>query len=693
MAAVAAVFVPGTAAHLPAQDMTPERVIVLAERTTVTPAESGAQQFEVDRATLEESPALRLDDVLREQVPGFSLFRRSSSRVANPTTQGVSLRNVGPNGAGRTLVLLDGVPQNDPFGGWVYWSRLPTTAIDNVRVVEGGGAGLFGSAALGGTIELRGRRGADNEFSLEAEGGSADTYEVDVAGRRSFAEGAVTVFGRVDRFATGGYRVVRADTRGPVDTDADARAQLVDAGLTWAIGSSNFLSLRGSGLQEDRGNGTPLTTNSTDAADFSATFSGEVPATKIDYQVLAYGQLREFRSTFSSVNLTRTVETPSLDQFSVPAYAVGGSVTINAPLFSTHNLLAGIDARWVEGDSRELFRYMGSAFTRDRDAGGEQTFVGGFLEDTWRPAAGTTLSASGRVDYYANAEGFRQENDIASGASLRDESFGRRDGWVANGSVGISQQVWPDWLRVRAAAYTGFRVPTLNELYRPFRVGNDITEANATLRPERLYGAEFGLESHPVETLDLSLGGYYNEVHHAVANVTVAKGPVTVDPFGFIPAGGTGELRENLGRTAVYGLEAGLSWTPRPAWRFSLNYLYSHAAVESAPTQPGLEGKRLAQAPEQQGIIGVHWNPWKPLGLTCQTRLVGGQFEDDENTLRLAPYATVDVQASLQISAHLQGWVGIENVFDNRYEAGKSVSGVVTIGAPRLVNIGLRLSY
>ena len=70
----------------------------------------------------------RLDEAL-EQAPGFSLFRRTSSLGANPTTQGVSLRSFAPSGASRSLVTLDGVPQNDPFGGWVIWTALPAESL------------------------------------------------------------------------------------------------------------------------------------------------------------------------------------------------------------------------------------------------------------------------------------------------------------------------------------------------------------------------------------------------------------------------------------------------------------------------------------------------------------------------------------------------------------------------------------
>ena len=98
-----------------------------------------------------------MDDLLR-QIPGFSLLRRTSSVAAHPTSQGVSLRGVGANGASRTLVMTDGIPLNDPFGSWVYWNRVPKYAIESIEVVRGGASELYGSSALGGVVHLRTRR-------------------------------------------------------------------------------------------------------------------------------------------------------------------------------------------------------------------------------------------------------------------------------------------------------------------------------------------------------------------------------------------------------------------------------------------------------------------------------------------------------------------------------------------------------
>ena len=632
---------------------------------------------------------------MREQVPGFNLFRRSSSLVANPTTQGVSLRNIGPNGAGRTLVLLDGVPQNDPFGGWVYWSRLPPEAIERVEILQGGGAGAFGNAALGGTIQLFSRQLAGDSVDAEARGGERGTYEFSLGGQKTAAGGALAFFGRADHFHTDGYPTVRADQRGPVDIAATSEADLLDGGLRWNLSASDILTLKASGFREDRGNGTPGTNNSTQAADFSAALDGELPARGIGYQLEAYGQLRDFSATFTSVNARRSQETPSLDQYDVPAQAAGGSATVSFPLGGANNrVLAGADVRWVEGETRERFRYLSGAYTRGREAGGTQVFAGAFAEDAWRPAPGTSITLSGRLDHYANTAGHRREYDLATGATTLNGHFADRDGWVADGRLGGSQALGPGGAtRLRGSVYTGFRVPTLNELYRPFRVGNDITEANAALRPERLYGAELGVESQPAKSLRLTLGAYYNELQDPVANVTVANGPANVAPFGAIPAGGVGRLRENLGRADIYGVETTAAWTPAPPWQFSASYLYSHGVVAAAPTPPPHEGKRLAQAPEHQFVAGVRWTPFPKWQAQAQLRVVGDQFEDDLNTQRLAPYATVDVAVSYEFAAGWQARITVENLGNAEIETGKSAAGLVSVGEPRLLTVGVRWSY
>ena len=107
----------------------------------------------VTNEQIEQSPAVVADDVLR-QVPTFSLFRRTSSLAANPTAQGVSLRGIGPSGVSRTLVLLDDIPFNDPFGGWVYWTRVPMMNAERIEIIDGATSSLYGNYAMGGVINI-----------------------------------------------------------------------------------------------------------------------------------------------------------------------------------------------------------------------------------------------------------------------------------------------------------------------------------------------------------------------------------------------------------------------------------------------------------------------------------------------------------------------------------------------------------
>src|SRR5436190_7788908 len=149
-----------------AQTAVSDAITVTATRTETRVADTPSSVVVLSKETIANSAAATTDDALR-QVAGFTLFRRAGSRVANPTAQGVTLRGIGASGASRALVLDDGVPLNDPFGGWVYWSRVPRQAIERVEVVRGGASDLYGSGAMGGVVQFirRTDAGASGEVS------------------------------------------------------------------------------------------------------------------------------------------------------------------------------------------------------------------------------------------------------------------------------------------------------------------------------------------------------------------------------------------------------------------------------------------------------------------------------------------------------------------------------------------------
>ena len=205
------------AAPAPAQDAERlEPVVVTATRTEQRLGEAPASVSVLTREDISRTAAQSLDDLLR-QVPGFSLFRRSSSLVGHPTTQGVSLRGIGPSGASRALVLLDGIPINDPFGGWVYWDRVPLQSVEQVEVVRGGGASVWGNYALSGVINIITRRPTERAAFFEGSYGTSDTRHADLL---LTEPSALRLSSRAPTSRPDGYKVVSASRRGTIDVDA-----------------------------------------------------------------------------------------------------------------------------------------------------------------------------------------------------------------------------------------------------------------------------------------------------------------------------------------------------------------------------------------------------------------------------------------------------------------------------------------
>ncbi|CAN5546223.1 TonB-dependent receptor [soil metagenome] len=669
-----------------AQEAVSDRVLVRADR--VPDAQAGAP-FSVrvlEGETLRHAPQLRLDDLLRAQVPGFTLFRRSSSRTANPTTQGVTLRNFGPNGAGRTLVLLDGIPLNDPFAGYVLWNQAPPSALESVLVVPGGGAGLFGNVALAGTIFLVSKTADADAGFAEASLGNQTTYSASAGG--TVVRGPVAVTAFAERFSTNGYTVVERGQRGRVDTNADSESNLIQLATEVQLSANASLRLQARRFDEERGNGTRYTRNDTVGSDASGVFTLRFPDSSSELRLSAYGQRRKFRSTFSSVNADRTFETPALDQYDVPANAVGGSAVWTTALATEHRITIGGDLRWIEGETNEAFRWDGTGFTRLRNAGGREFFAGVFAEDTWEISSRTTLVGGVRLDRWQLFDGFRRETERATGTQLLASEFADRDGFSLNGRLGARTKI-VEQFSIRGAAYTGFRVPTLNELYRPFRVGNDVSEANAALEPERLLGIEAGIEWQPVNALRLTATGFVNRLEDAVGNITIGIGPGTFDPGGFIPEGGVLRQRQNVDLVLAPGAELTAEWQIAQQFLIRAGYLFTHPTIEEA-ADPTLEGNLLAQTPQHVFTALTEWRPTAKWLITAQMRYNGEQFEDDQNFRTLAAFTTVDAAIFYDFTDNLSAGVKAENLFNTEIETGKSATGLVSIGAPRLLTLQLR---
>ncbi len=645
----------------------PEIVVTADPRPAEAPG-LVADVFTAD--TLDRSPALAVDDTLRQSA-AFSLFRRSGSTTANPTAQGVFLRGLGPSGASRSLVLLDGVPLNDPFGGWVAWTKVPRLTLARAEITRGGGSTLWGSAALGGTVQLHTAPPARPAVA-ELTGGTDDTAIARAALSQSLTTRDTFTI-EATAATTDGDILVRDP--GPVDRPYDSRSHAIHATHRHQFPDTTALTVGLRHFHEDRGNGTPLQRNASRETALAATLAGRPGGDSPveSWTLSAYAQDQTFSAFFSAVDPTLTTETPANHQYAVPATAGGVAFTLALGPDEARTL-AGLDARTVTGETREAFFWNGAAFTRDRRAGGDQTFAGAFVRH--ERALTDTLSAHAglRADHWWLTDGFRRERDTTTNVITRDDRQPDRDGSELSPSAGLAWQA-AEKLRLRAAAWQAFRVPTLNELHRPFRVGPVTTEANPDLAPEHVTGFETGLDLGDARA-GLRLTVFENRMRDAVANVTLAP---------------NSRRRENLGEVRVRGLEAGAHWQATPTLRFETDYLLADTLV----TDPGtvapatLRGNRLAQVPRHTVTAGLAWNAPADVLVDLRARWTSAQYEDDENQLRLAPATTFDLRLSRRWGADGR-WstaLSVENLLNAETETSRTAAGVVSIAPGRAARL------
>ena len=676
-------------------------VVVSAARAP-QPAENAAATVRVLTADdLARGPAVTLDGALRA-LPAFGLFRRADSLAANPTAQGVSLRGLGPSGASRSLVLLDGVPLNDPFGGWVAWTKLPRDGAWRAEIVPGGGATAWGNAALGGVVQIL---TAPEPFSpthpnvasaqLSASGGSFGAREAEFSTSTPAGGGEARLLGRA--FATDGYTLVAPERRGAIDTPAWSRHRWIAAGWRRAPGDGHLgIAVNARVFAETRGNGTPFTGNRS-REQFASVALGGRPEAGFAWDAVAYAQDQTFASTFSSVNAARSAETPASDQHAVPASAFGAAWTGSWRGADGARASAGADLRLVRGETREYFTYAGGRFTRERIAGGRQSFVGLFLLREQALASGWRILAGLRGDLWRDEAGRRREIERTSGAVLRNDSFSAVRGSALSPHAGMVWNPAAGW-RLRANTQQAFRRPTLNELYRPFRQGANVTEANPLLRTERATSGEIGAEwsgvlSPTAGTLTLSATGFANELRDAVANVTIARGPGTFPVVGTLPAGGLGRQRLNVERIRVNGIELAATWRPAPALTLDAAALFNEATVRSATVARALEGRRLAQVPRRSATFSAAWRAPSGLMLSARARALGRQFEDDENQLVLGAVVVADATVSVPAGRRAELFLSVENAGDTRIETGRGADGVVNVAGPRAWRAGVRARW
>ena len=678
------------------------KIATLFETVTVTPTRSEKRLGEVpvsanivEKETIRQSPAVVADDVLR-QVPTFSLFRRSSSLSSHPTTQGVSLRGIGPSGVSRTLVLVDGVPFNDPFGGWVYWTRVPLESVDRIEVIDGSSSSLYGNYGMGGVINIIPTRAARRSLELKTQYGNRNTPKADVFASEVWGKLGVLVEGSA--FDTDGFPIVAAAERGIIDNNATVNFGNINAKLDYRASDRLSVFFRGGYFSEDRVNGKIGEVNDTKWTSLSGGVRVRMPD-ESDLQATVFGDDSTFHSTFLAVTApSATVESRSIVRLAtdqtVPTTAIGTMVQWSKPIGLNNFFSTGFDFRRVDGDSLED-AYIATpgapivpptapaTLSLTRNSGGAQNSTGLFLQDVIS-FNNLVLTLAARVDSWQNRDGHIIETTVATGlpsAGNRPALEDRDDTVVSPRAAALYRisdrvSVWGDigW---------GFRAPTLNELYRQFSVGLVRTLANENLGPERLFGGEAGVRLEAARNLSVRSTWYDNTVKNPISNVTI---------------GTNLQQRQNLGRTRVHGWQNDVEMRLGQSVRVTGGYLFNIAKVTENEATPALVGLYLPQVPKHRGSVGLTYSNPRYATLAVNAMFFGRQYDDDLNQRTkpgetepgLPPYGVLDLNVSRDFGRNIEAFFGVQNLFDTEYYV---MLLPTTTGSPRLINGGVRVRF
>ena len=622
-----------------------ESVTVTASRGA-TGVDTAASATIVSSAELLTSASGAIDDALRN-TPGFSLFRRSSSRVANPTTQGVTLRGVSGSGASRTLVVADGWALNDPFGSWVYWNRIPLAAVDRIEVVRGATGDLYGADALGGVIQVLTLDAERPRLRGLFEAGSHETYRASGFGGRRFGNWSLS--GGIEGQNTDGAYIVAEEVRGSVDVPAYSDYGSGFGAVGYGSGAWRA-TVRANVANESRGNGTPVQVNDTDWRQFAGEVNGALAGGFWTARIT--GGSQDYFQTFSAIAADRQSERLTNDQTVPGDFVTGGGQWMRT--WKRADVLVGAEGRQTTADIHETrYPVVGAAVSTSLLGVEEQTAsLYGRVRFTLHPDVSLVLGARG--DHWESTD---SKSFFSPRASLT---------WRAN-----------DLASLQVSVARSYRTPTLNELYRGFRVGNIVTNANPRLEPERLTSVEGGvLVGHGRASVRVT--AFHNVLDEAISNITLSSTPALIT-----------RERQNADQLGSSGVEVEGDVRPHARVTLSAFGAFTSAHYTDTPKQPAIEDNRVPQVPKYSIGAGVIAETPKIATFSVQARFVGSQYEDDLNTLVLDDYVVVDASASRPLTRAVHLFLGVENLFDAEYDVARTP--VRSIGWPFSIRAGVRV--
>ncbi len=649
---------------------THDQVTVTANRSSVPIGETAKTTYTLDFTQLHDYPAVTLDETLRQHA-GFELFRRSSYRVQNPTSAGISLRGLGSTAVSRTLVLQDGAPLNDPFGGWIHWSESPQQTVQSVTLVTGGGSDLYGSSALGGVIDVTPASISPSRFDISGMGGAQGTSDVSASATRTSHVLDAMVAG--ESLRTDGYVVTDPSIAGAVDVPANVVSQSYHSEVGRRDFKADRIFFTGNVVNESRSNGTPLQTNATRLWRYLGGF--DPPDTdRFSSRLRLFGSDEGYRQSFSSIVASRATEALTRLQ-RVHSQELGATAdgTVHVRQFA---VVGGADIRDIRArdDETPISKGLPNGLAA---VTARQRFIGGFGEILGQHE-GWSGAASLRADRASNLDTIQTAATLTSTTITTPPN---RTEIVLSPRVGLVRSLGTH-ADLHASGFRAFREPSMNELYRTGQVGSQTTLANASLLSERATGWEIGSQfasrGHVPVTLHATY--FWTEINRPVSAVLVSQTATTIT-----------NVRQNLGQIRSQGVELSADVHPIQAISATFGYQYANAVVTKFSAQPTLVGNWIPEVPRQSFTAQVHASSKRVGELTLAARAGGSAYDDAANQFQLNGFFSLDVSGHRSLGHHLDASFLIQNVTNQRPQVARTPT--LTLGSPIFGEGGLRLHF
>jgi outer membrane receptor protein involved in Fe transport len=670
----------------------------------------------IPREDVLNSPETSTDQIINK-IPGIFVNQIPSTSL-HPTGSTFSIRGFGTSTNVNTLVMVDGIPFNDPFFRTVNWARIPKNSIESIEVIRGGGAtSLWGNLAMGGVVNIVTRPPQEDKLSVYSDYGSYSSLNAGFSGQ-IFKTDKMSLGISYDRSQTQGYNATPEQYRNPYMT---ATASQVNNLTLYSIFTPSADSKYYAKLNLNETSETTATWQnaSNQWNNYVLSAGGTTRFTdNSSVNFNAWGAFQQMKTTNSDQTPTFNIFTPSIgvpymSQNETDNYQnFGMSVFYQKDFGQFKDVKFGVDGRVISSDDN-INQYATNGFNSANLINkGQNSFQGLFVTGTYKfKDAPVDINFGLREDFYQVTNSSLSGNVYTAGkaptpidAPLANNSYAS-----FNPTLGIKYYV-NDNFDLRAAVYRNFAAPGMNQLYRTFLSGSSITIANPNLAPQTNFGQEIGFDLRTKEKdASLSVTVFNNNLSNFIDGATMCTTVATCNPLiagTGLAAGSITSLRQNVnaGSATLRGYEFLGQATLSKTVKVNLGFTQTWAYLTSSDYVASPTNEQLGQVPPWMVNAGVQWQATPELALSGQLQSFPSFWNNTAHTQLNDGATLVNLGFRYQLDKTVQLYGNVQNLFNVNYLAqgmtytayqssAVSSSGVPSMGPPRWFTFGVRATF